>query len=526
MRPMFRPMLRRVTPMASLSSEMARTSVPSLKFAGGGAVSSERPPMTPEEAWQRYAPPRTLGATEEDQLAMDAHLQSCGFHNLLSHAIGLGMGLEEIAPQFLGYAYLAGLSQNGLIRAGVTTVAEEMTKRWVEVKSGGDSDGSDQGQRVKAITAALQDFGVQDIFNEAAQKCDFDGGCLVFIDTGDDDETLKTEMFLDGAVLKGRLKRFTLVEAINLYPGLYNATDPLAPDYFRPDSWLVLGKRIHASRFLYFAPNKVNMLLRPAYNFFGIPAAQLALDYVAHFTKCREAAQRLLTKFSLTVFKSNMAGILSGGPADDMNRRLQYLAQKRDNDSILLVDKEQEDVLKLETPIGGTTDVVRQSLEFVASIFRLPVVKLLGISPAGMNATGEFDERNFNDHVGSKQQKILKKPLDTVVDVLQLHLFGEIDPNIKAEFCPLTDEDDTQKATSFKMTVDTIAVLLDRGVISEEEARQVAQSDPAGPLAFIDPADIPESPEGELPGGEEGMNGEEMGGSIPTPDTDRAGEVR
>lgn len=473
--------------------------------------------LNPEDVWKMYAPPRTLGATEADQLAMDSHLQGCGFHSLLSHAINLGMGLEEIAPQFLGYPYLAGLSQNGLIRAGVTTVAEEMTKRWVEVKRGGkditDTNGDGIDDKVKAITTALDDFGIQGLFNEAAQKCDFDGGCLIYIDTGDDDKALAEELYLDGSILRGKVKRFTLVEAINLYPGLYNATDPLSSDYFTPDAWLVLGKRIHKSRFLYFAPNKVNMLLRPAYNFFGIPAAQLCLDYVAHFTKTREAAQRLLTKFSLTVFKSDMSQILSGGSSGNMDLRLQYLAQKRDNDAILLIDKEREDVIKLETPLAGVTDVVRQSLEFVAAIFRIPFVKFLGISPGGLNATGDADLRNFYDHVGSKQEKILRRPLDRVIDVLQLHLFGEIDPEVKAEFCPLTDEDDSQKATTQKIKADIGAVLLDRGVIDQAEERQRLSEDPDSGYAFIDPEQVPEAPEdgGPFGEGEEDTSGEDPG---------------
>jgi phage-related protein (TIGR01555 family) len=453
--------------------------------------------ITPENAWQLYAPPATLGMLEDEKLAMDNHLQACGYHSLIAHAIGLGMGMEEIAPQFLGYAYLAGLSQNGLIRAGVTTVAEEMTKKWIEIKRGGESPENDE--TVKALTAAMTDFNIQALFNEAAQKCDFDGGCLIYIDTGEEGQALEEPLILDPAVFAGRkVRRFTLVEAINLYPGLYNATDPLNPDYFTPTHWLVLGKRIHKSRFLYFAPNKMPLLLRPAYNFFGLPAAQLCLDYVAHFTKTREAAQRLLTKFSLTVFKSDMSAILTNGMDDNFDRRMQYLAQWRDNDMILAVDKEKEDVVKLETPLSGVVDIVRQSLEFVAAIFRIPFVKFLGISPGGLNATGESDLRNFYDHVGSKQQKILKHPLDRVLDVLQLHLFGQIDPEISFDFCPLTDEDDSQREATQKLKADRLVVLSQASIIGEDEARRVLADDPDSGLNFIDPDAAPMAPEDEL----------------------------
>lgn len=216
-----------------------------------------------KELYKAYMPPRTWGATEEYQLAMDSHLQACGYSGLIEHAIGLGMGLDEIAPQFLGYPYLAGLAQNPLIRAGVTTVAEDMTKNWIELKRGGKS--TEKDDKITVLTTALNDFGLQTLFNEAAQKCDFDGGCLIYIDTGEKEpKALEQPLSLDPLLFSGKkIRRFTLVEAINLYPGLYNATDPLDPDYFSPTTWLVLGRRIHKSRFLYFAPNRVPMLLRP-----------------------------------------------------------------------------------------------------------------------------------------------------------------------------------------------------------------------------------------------------------------------
>lgn len=459
-------------------------------------------PFSPDEAWRMYAPPRTWGATEEHQLAMDAHLQDCGYAGLIQHAIGMGMGMSEIAPQFLGYPYLAGLAQNALIRAGVTTIADDLTKKWVEFKRGGES--ADDDEKIQAIRKAFSDFKLQNIFNEAAQKCDFDGGCLVFIDTGEKDADLSRPLALIGG---RKIKRFVLVEAINVYPGNYNASDPLDDSYFKPDSWLILGKRVHRSRFLYFAPNQLPVLLRPAYNFFGIPIAQQALDYVAHFTKTREAAQRLLTKFSLTVFKTDMTSILSGGGAEHFDRRLQYLAQNRDSDMILAVDMAREDVVKLETPLSGVIDVPRQALEFVSMIFRTPVTRFLGISPAGMNSTGESDARNYIEHLESKQEKMLRPPLDHALEVIQMHLYGEVDADINVDFCPLSDEDDAQKTTTWKTKVDGLVALVQAGIASEDEARRVLVDDPDSDLGFIDPDEVPPAPEGGDPGaGEEGFD--------------------
>ena len=137
-----------------------------------------------------------------------------------------------------------------------------------------------------------------------------------------------------------------------------------------------------------------------------------------------------------------MSGILQGGAADDLDARMAYFVQKQSNDGCFVLDKETEDLVKLETPLGGVTDIVRQSLEFVAAVFRLPVTKFLGISPAGFNPTGEAERRNLYDYLASRQEKILRRPLTQILNLLQLHAFGRIDPDLTFEFVPLNPDDE------------------------------------------------------------------------------------
>lgn len=453
-----------------------------------------------DEILEMYAPPKTLGegphGNGSHYLAMDSIYRECGFPTLIRHAIGLGMDAFEIAPQFLGYPYLIGLSQNALISAGVVTVADDMTKRFIELRRDGKRDDNDI--KIKTLHTLFEDFNVKEIFNEAAQKCDFEGGCLVYIDTGEKDpKKLKKPLVMDKS-LKGRVKRFTLVEALNLYPGLYNATDPLAPNYFNPDTWLVLGKEIHRSRFLYFAPNQMSILYRAAYNFFGLPISQRVLDYVAHFTKDREAMQRLMTKFSMTILKTNMATILTGGPANELKKRVQLLAQYRDNDSVLAINNGDpnaggEDVIKLETPLSGVSEIVRQGIEFVAAIFRIPLVKFLGISPGGLNATGQADLTNYVDHIAAKQEKIFRTPIKYVLDVLQLHAFGEIDPQLRCAFIPISDEDEEQRARIQTLLVDAAVRATESRLISSEEGREALSNDDNGLFSGLNPANAPQA---------------------------------
>ncbi|MDE9456102.1 anti-CBASS protein Acb1 family protein [Xenorhabdus bovienii] len=106
--------------------------------------------------------------------------------------------------------------------------------------------------------------------------------------------------------------------------------------------------------------------------------AQLLYDYVIHFQDSRTSAARLLEKFSFTVLKTNMSDILTNpNSTQSLDGRLAYMASVRSNDGIVAIDKEMEDIVKLETPLSGVTDIVRQMLELIVVINRTPAVALI-----------------------------------------------------------------------------------------------------------------------------------------------------
>lgn len=493
------------------------------------AADARARPLTLGEVRDMYGPPRTLGATEAVRLAMDSALSADGgVYSLLQHSLQMGTG---VFPQFMGYGALQNLAQNGLIRACIGTVADDMTREWIELRREGEG-AADDGDLLPRLAAKLEEIRAQDVFHEAVELAGYEGGALVFLDTGADGDALAEPLNISSH--SGELKpesrlRLVAVDPVNVFPGDYNSLDPLAENYFRPTSWWVLGQKVHASRLLRVVGNEVPTLLRPAYNFLGIPQAQILWDYVLHFQDCRAAAARLLTKFSLTVFKTQMFNGIQFGSAEasQLDSRIRYLVQNMSNDGVLAVDKESEDVIKVETPLGGVTDIVRQSLEFLAAINRTPAVKLLGISPSGFNATGESDIRNYYDHIRSMQEKMLRGPLKTLLDCLQLVITGNIDSTIGFDFRPLGEEDRAALAAMQKTRADTVAVYLDRGVLSQEEARKALADDPDSGFSDIDVDELPPLPDAELAGGVPG-EGEEIAAvtsGVELNDEDKAGAV-
>ena len=445
-----------------------------------------------------FSPCDSLGYGKSGLRAIqDAALRQCGVYNMVD-------GLYDY-QQFLGYGVLSALSQNGIIRAGVTLRADEMTRRWVEFNYNGESSDAEAAGYIEAEMTRLK---IDKLFHDAAELCGYFGGCLAYIDTGDiSGDDLKLPLGADGDTFRqGTLKGFKLIEPVYIAPGRYSCFNPLDKDYFVPQSWLINGREVHASRFLYFAEDKPNTLLLPAYNFFGIPLAQIVAENVRKFGECSAAAARLLQKFSCTVFATDMQELLYGGRYGNIRKRIQRFALDRDNDGVMAIDKEAENILEISKPLSGVTDIVKQQMEIVAAMFGEPSVKLWGITPGGLNATGEADMKNHYDHIHALQERLFREPLEYVVKLLQLNSKGAVDDALSFEFVPLSDEDQDLKARVNKTTADTYATLIDRGVITGAEARLALANDPESGFANIDADEEVELPEMALP--MEEMNGE------------------
>lgn len=514
---------------------------------GWGASSMQALPMTIAETKQLYGPAMTLGAPEEVRVACDNQLEQCGVYSLLQHSFALG---QMPQTQFLGYGVLQQIAQNGMIRACVETTADDMTRNWIELKREGESNDEEKTDRQRLIegmgltdeqsedeaadqlaqlTAEMDRLDLQKKFHDAAALVGYMGGCLVFIDTGETDpQRLKEPLHIGPASMelqKDHPLHFVPLDPVNVFPGLYNSMSPLRQDYFVPRTWWVLGQEVHSTRLLRLVANEVPVLLKPSYNFLGMAQAQILWDYVMHFQEVRVASQRLLSNFSLTVMKTSMQDVLTqAGGTSELDKRIALLVKHRSNDGVQVIDKEAEDIVKLETPLSGVTDVVRQSLEILAAMNRTPAVKLLGISPSGFNATGESDIRNYYDHILSQQEKVLRPALQTVLRILQVRLFGKIDESISFDFAALSEADNAAIATTQKTRADTMAVLLDRAIVSQEECRRVLADDPDSGFSAIDVDDVPEPPAAD-PNDMAGFAGGEPEDQANNDDVDKAGAI-
>ena len=409
--------------------------------------------------------------------------------------------VQSNGAYFVGYPILIGLSQRPEHRKIVSTLAEEHTRKWIALKYSGETDATD---RLEALDAAMKRYRLREVVKDALEHDGFFGRGQIYIDVktpsgeraSDNPEEMGKLLAVDKAkIAKGSLIAFRAIEPVWTYPGQYQSTNPLSANYYRPESWYVMGKTVHASRMLTIISRPVADMLKPAYNFGGLPLTQLLDPYVNNWLRTRDSVSDLIHSFSTSILKTNMGTVLSGAPDTNIYDRADLFNRTRDNRGLMMLDNESEALEQINTPLSTLDALQAQSQEHIASISGIPLVKLLGTQPAGLNASSDGEIRVFYDTIAASQQDNLRPLIKKALDIIQLSEFGEIDPGIDFDFLPLYQMDEAQQATIRKTEADTDAVYIQAGVLDASEVRQRLASDPDSRYDGLDPDDMPEMPD-------------------------------
>lgn len=153
-----------------------------------------------------------------------------------------------------------------------------------------------------------------------------------------------------------------------------------------------------------------------------------------------------------------------GGAAID--RRMQLIENSRSSLRAIVIDKEAEGFERSATPLSGVSDVIDRLMLRLASAAEIPVTRLFRQSPAGQNATGESDLRNYYDDVEKWRRFQVEPQIEKIVGMVA-RLYGVSKFEIK--FPTMWKPDDQEQATSRKLQAETDQIYIANNVVSAEE---------------------------------------------------------
>lgn len=229
--------------------------------------------------------------------------------------------------------------------------------------------------KITKIEAEFRRLQVRDRFKEIAEHDGFFGRSHLYIDTGagDDADELASNMgdgrddISKSKIQKGIKLGLRVIEPVWTYPTRYESSDPLSPRWYKPDGWLVMGKTVHSSRLLTFVGREVPDLLKPAYSFGGLALTQMAKPYVENWLKVRTGVTKAVTAFSVFVLGTDQNMMLAPD-SDEIFKRATLFNSLRDNNGLMMIDKETETFANVSMSIAGLEGLQAQAQEHMACL--------------------------------------------------------------------------------------------------------------------------------------------------------------
>jgi phage-related protein (TIGR01555 family) len=296
-----------------------------------------------------------------------------------------------------------------------------------------------------------------------------------------DDAEYYFKPFNPDGVKPGSYKGISQIDPYWITPQLdpESAGNPSSIHFYEPTWWNIAGKLIHRSHLIVYRTEEVADILKPSYIYGGVPIPQKIYErvYAAERT-ANEAPMLALTKRT-DVINIDLAQAL--GQEISFTQRLEKWAQLRDNYGIKALGLD-ETMQQFDTSLADLDAVIMTQYQLVAAAANVPAVKLLGTSPKGFNATGEFEEASYHEMLESLQSHACSPLLE------RHHLLlirSEIVPefniapfNTVVTWKPLDAMTGKELAELNKLKADTGTVLMATGAIDGSDERERIINDP------------------------------------------------
>lgn len=332
------------------------------------------------------------------------------------------------------YALLNSLYRtNWVVQNVVGLMVDDMLREWYKLK------GNITPEAQAALAKVERDTRIRDRLNEGLRWGRLYGGAAgMILVRGQEDlsKPLDLDMVYPGS-FRGLyiLDRWMGITATN---GLVlEAGDPVPEYYAITDAEGHTAARVHHSRVIRFTGRELPMVERMAEMYWGESEIEaLYEEVVAHDNV---SANMVALTFQANVNTMEVKGLeqLFGIGSGQAQRRFWNVMQAqsvlRSNFGTQLVEQGTK-LTNTQYTFTGLQEVYESMCLNLCGASHYPMTKLFGRSPAGMNATGESDLKNYYDYVDSQREAKLRPALQKLLPVLAMSAWGFVPDDLDFSF--------------------------------------------------------------------------------------------
>jgi phage-related protein (TIGR01555 family) len=387
----------------------------------------------------------------------------------------VGLGTNNQASQYsYGFDFIsrnrvqleAMYRSSWVVGQAVDVVAEDMTRAGVDLDA--DLDPSDRDK----LTAGFERMALWDRINDTIKWGRLYGGALavMLIDGQNPATPLRPD-----TVTRDQFKGLFVLDRWLVQPTLNDLVTDLGPDMGMPryydvvdDSIALRRQRIHYTRVLRIDGVELPYWQKISENLWGQSVIERLIDRLVAFDSTTVGAAQLVYKAHLRTYKVEKLRevIAMGGPAlEALVKNVDFIRRYQSNEGLTLIDAA-DDMQVDSYQFSGLDNVLMQFGQQLSGALQIPLVRLFGQSPAGLNSTGESDLRTYYDNVKQQQERRLRAPLTRLFEVLVRSELGKAPPEGFAyQFTSLWQLSDTEKANNAKTVTEAVTTALDAGLI-------------------------------------------------------------
>lgn len=298
-------------------------------------------------------------------------------------------------------------AENAIARRIVDLPADEEVRKWVRF-AGIDADKTDP------FLAELDRLKVRNLVAKARKWARLYGGAALVLLVQDG---LPPDQPVDmGGII--RIAGAYVVDRWKIYP-IETEQNPLSPHYGEPIKYLISGNRggvdVHASRVIAFDGFDAPDTIRQQNNGWGVSILDLIWEELQNVGIADAGAANIVAEFVQSVFKiKNLMAMLAKGGESALRTRLELARLSQSIIKGMLVDADAEGYERTSHNVSGLDGLLNILATRLSGAAGIPVTLLWGISPGGLNATGESDIRFFYDGVSRSQEIHVTPAIDRV----------------------------------------------------------------------------------------------------------------
>ena len=300
------------------------------------------------------------------------------------------------------------------------------------------------------------------------------GGAAGIIMISNQEEDLSLPLDINN-IMPGSFRGIYIVDRwAGIYPGLDLVDNERDPDFGLPEYYEVRDEtgsgnyRVHHSRVLRFTGTKMPYWEQVAEQYWGTSAIEAMYDELIKRDNVAHNIANLTFKANLNVLKvENLDQMFATSSTVHQRRMYQMLSAINtiENSLGIRLINSTDDLQQLQYSFSGLPEVMDSAMMDMAGATCIPVTRLFGRSPAGMNSTGESDDRMYRQTLEQERAIHITPVLERLIPIVCHSAIGKFPAGSSFKYPSLIETSPQDKAQIIDQSLNPMERLFQANLI-------------------------------------------------------------